>query len=91
VIGDLLASGQVARMNAGWRVTRPPGWRPTRQRFSGTVCQAGEAVYLALFPNDRCLSSFPSRHDSRHDKAFTTYDAVRSSPALAHEGTTRKA
>ncbi len=25
VIADLLASGQVARMNAGWLVTGPPG------------------------------------------------------------------
>ena len=37
VIVDLLASGQVERMNAGWLVTRPPGSRPTLQRFWGTV------------------------------------------------------
>jgi hypothetical protein len=55
VIGDLLASGQVARMNAGWLVTRPPATRPTRQRFWGTVCQDGEAAYVVLFLNDRCL------------------------------------
>jgi hypothetical protein len=54
VIVDLLASGQVARMNAGW-FARPPGSRPTLQRFWGTVCQDGEAVYLVLFLNDRCL------------------------------------
>ena len=47
VIVDLLASGQDAGMNAGWWVTRPPGSRP--------VCQDGEAAYLALFMNDRCL------------------------------------
>jgi hypothetical protein len=55
VIVDLLASGQVAQMNAGWVVTRPPGSRPTLQRVWGTVCQDGEAAYLALFLNDRCL------------------------------------
>ena len=55
VIVDLLASGQVARMNAGWLVTRPPSSRPTRQRFWGTVCQDGEAAYVVLFLNDRCL------------------------------------
>jgi hypothetical protein len=55
VIVDLLASGQVARMNAGWSVTRPPGSRPTLQRFSGTECQDGEAAYLALFLNSRGL------------------------------------
>ena len=49
VIGHLLASGQVARMNAGWLVPRPPGSRPTRQRFWGTVRQDGEAAYLVLF------------------------------------------
>jgi hypothetical protein len=55
VIGDLLAYRQVARKNAGGWVTRPSGSRPTRQRFWGTVCQAGEAADLALFMNDRCL------------------------------------
>jgi hypothetical protein len=55
VIGDLLASGQVAQMNAGWLVTRPPGARPPLQRFWGTVYQDGEAVYLVLFLNDRGL------------------------------------
>ncbi len=55
VIVELLASGQVARMNARWLVTRPPGSRPTLQRFWGTVYQDGEAAYLALFLNDRCL------------------------------------
>jgi hypothetical protein len=55
VIVDLLASGQVARMNARWLVTRPPGSRPTLQRFWGTVGQDGEAAYLALFLNSRCL------------------------------------
>jgi hypothetical protein len=55
VIVDLLASGQVARMNAGWLVTRPPGSRPTLPRFWGTVCQDGEAAYLALFLNSRGL------------------------------------
>ena len=54
VIVDLLASGQVARMNAGW-LARPPGSRPTLQRFWGTVCQDGEAAYLVLFLNDRRL------------------------------------
>jgi len=52
VVVDLLASGQVARMKA---VTRPPGSRPMLQRFWGTVRQDGEAAYLALFLNDRCL------------------------------------
>jgi hypothetical protein len=37
VIVDLLASGQVARVNAGRLVTRPPGSRPILQRFWGTV------------------------------------------------------
>ncbi len=55
VIVELLASGQVARMNAGWLATRPPGSRPTLQRFWGTECQDGEAAYLALFLNSRCL------------------------------------
>ncbi len=55
VIVELLASGQVARMRAGWLVTRPPGSRLTLQRFWGTVCQDGEAAYLALFLNSRCL------------------------------------
>jgi len=55
VVVDLLASGQVARMKAGLLVTRPPGSRPMLQRFWGTVCQDGEAAYLALFLNDRCL------------------------------------
>jgi hypothetical protein len=32
VIVDLPASGQVARMNAGWLVTRPPGSRQRRLR-----------------------------------------------------------
>ena len=91
VIVDLLASGHVARMNAGWLVTRPPGSRPTLQRFWGTVCQDGEAAYL-FSSSMIAVSSFPSRHDSRHDKAFpSTYDAVRTLPALAHEGTTCKA
>ena len=48
VIVDLLASGQVARMNAGWLVTRPPGSRPTLQRCWGTVGQDGEAVSSVL-------------------------------------------
>ena len=83
VVVNLLASGQVARMNAGWLVTRPSGSGPTLQRFWGTVCQDGEAAYVVLFLNDRCLL-LPSRHDSRHDKAFTsTYDAVRTYKALA--------
>jgi len=47
LIVELLASGQVARMNAGWLVTRPPGSRPTLQRFSGTECQDGEAFWLS--------------------------------------------
>jgi hypothetical protein len=69
VIVDLLASRQVARMNAGWLVTRPPGSRPTLQRFCGTVCKDGEAAYLALFINDRCLLlamsfGFPARSSS---------------------------
>jgi hypothetical protein len=51
VIGDLLASGQVARMNAGWLWAR--GQRSSR--FWGTVRQDGEAAYLVLFLNDRCL------------------------------------
>ena len=55
VIVDLLASGQVARMKAGWLVTRPPGSRPPLQRFWETVCQDGEAAYLALFLNSPCL------------------------------------
>jgi len=55
VIVDLLASGQAARMNAGWLVTGPPGSRPPLQRFWGTVCQDGEAAYLVLFLSDRCL------------------------------------
>ena len=55
VIVDLLASGQVARMNAGWLVTRPPGSRRMLHRFWGTVCQDDEAAYLVLFLNDRCL------------------------------------
>ena len=50
-----LASGQVARMSARWLVTRPPGSRPTLQRFWGTVGQPAEAAYLALFMNDRGL------------------------------------
>ncbi len=54
VVVNLLASGQVARMKAGRLVTRP-GSRPMLQRFWGTVCQDGEAAYLALFLNSRCL------------------------------------
>jgi hypothetical protein len=45
VVVHLLASGQVARMKAGRLVTRP-GSRPS---------QDGEAAYLALFLNSRCL------------------------------------
>jgi hypothetical protein len=45
VVVNLLASGQVARMKAGRLVTRP-GSRPS---------QDGEAAYLALFLNSRCL------------------------------------
>ena len=56
VIVDLLASGQVARMNAGWFVTGPPGSRPPLQRFWGTVGQEGEAGYRALFIKAMCLS-----------------------------------
>jgi hypothetical protein len=33
VIRDVLATGQVARMNPGWWLIRPPGSRPTLQRF----------------------------------------------------------
>ena len=55
VIVDLLASAQVARMNAGWLVAWPPGSRPTLLRFWGTACKNGEAAYLALFGNDPCL------------------------------------
>jgi hypothetical protein len=55
VIVDLLASGQVAWMKAGRSVTGPPGSRPMLQRFWGTVCQDGEAAYLALFLKSRCL------------------------------------
>ncbi len=54
VVVDLLASGRVARIKAGLLVTRP-GSRPMLQRFWGTVCQDGEAAYLALFLNSRCL------------------------------------
>jgi hypothetical protein len=54
-LGDLLASGQVAQLNVGWLVTRPPDSRPPLQRFSGTVCQEDEAAYLGLFINDRYL------------------------------------
>jgi len=54
VVVHLLASGQVARMNAGRLVTRP-GSRPMLQRFWGTECQDGEAAYLALFLNSRGL------------------------------------
>ena len=59
VIADLLASGQVARMNAGWLVTRPPGSRPTLQRFWGTVYQDGEAATIRTFADS--LTS-PSAH-----------------------------
>ncbi len=55
VVVDLLASGQVARMNAESLVSQPPGSRPTLQRFWGTVCQDGEAAHLALFLNSRGL------------------------------------
>ena len=41
-------------MKAGRLVTRP-GSRPMLQRFWGTVCQDGEAAYLALFLNSRGL------------------------------------
>jgi len=49
------AEEPVARMNACWLVTRPPGLRPTLQRLWGTVWLDGEAAYLALFMNDRGL------------------------------------
>jgi hypothetical protein len=54
VVVNLLASGQVARMKAERLVTRL-GPQPMLQRFWGTVCQDGEAAYLALFFNSRCL------------------------------------
>ena len=55
VIVDLLASGQVAQLNVGWLVAWQSASRPPLQRFWGTVCQDGEAAYLVLFLNDRCL------------------------------------
>ena len=57
VIVDLLASGQVARMNAGWLVTRPPGSRPTLQRFWGTVYQDGEAATIRTFADSLTSAS----------------------------------
>jgi hypothetical protein len=60
VVVNLLASGQVARMKAGRLVTRPCS-RPMLQRFWGTVCQDGEAAYLALFLNSRRLLLLLSR------------------------------
>jgi hypothetical protein len=62
VIVDLLASGQVARMNAGWLVTRPPD---SRQGFSGTVCQEGEGGLIWPSSSMTAISSFRSRDEPR--------------------------
>ncbi len=81
VVVNLLASGQVARMNAGWLVTRSPGSRPTLQRFWGTVCQDGEAAHLLLFLNDRCLLLPLSLWLPARQGVILTSSACRSQPA----------
>jgi hypothetical protein len=87
VIGDLRASGQVARMNAGWVVTRPPSSRPSLQRFWGTVWQDGEAADLALFMNDRGLLLPPSRLvPARPFRALSATSSGGSGPGR-HEAT----
>ena len=55
VVVDLLASGRVPPMQGTLLTTPPPRSRPILQRFWGAACQHGDAVYLALFIDDRCL------------------------------------
>jgi hypothetical protein len=63
VIVDLNASGQVARMNAGWLVTRPPGSRPTLQRFwEPCVRTARRPIWLSS--STVAVSSCLSRDES---------------------------
>jgi hypothetical protein len=76
--------GQVVRMNAGWLVTRPPGSRPTLQRFWGTVVRTARRP--TWFSSSMiAVSSFPSRDESLHDRACASGgDAVGNVGHLQH-------
>ena len=59
VIVDLLASGQVARMNAGWLATRPPGSRRPDTRFPSSavaLAQIGRLLSSSMVAVSSCLS-----------------------------------
>ena len=55
LVVTLLASGRVPPLQATLFDIESAAPRPVLQRFWGTACRSGEAVYLILFINERCL------------------------------------
>jgi hypothetical protein len=55
LVVTLLASGRVPPMQGTLFDIESAPARPVLQRFWGTACRCGEAVYLILFINERCL------------------------------------
>jgi hypothetical protein len=55
VVVTLLASGRVPPLQGTLLGAEYAAARPVLQRFWGTACRSGEAVYLILFINERCL------------------------------------
>jgi hypothetical protein len=57
LVVTLLASGRVPPLQATLNFfdIESAVTRPVLQRFWGTACRCGEAVYLILFINERCL------------------------------------
>jgi len=55
VVVTLLASGRVPPLQPTLLDIEAAAARPVLQRFWGTACRRGEAVYLILFINERCL------------------------------------
>jgi hypothetical protein len=55
LVVTLLASGRVPPLQATLLGLGDAAAQPVLQRFWGTACRCGEAVYLILFINERCL------------------------------------
>jgi hypothetical protein len=55
LVVTLLASGRVPPLQATLFEIESAPARPVLHRFWGTACRCGEAVYLILFINERCL------------------------------------
>jgi hypothetical protein len=55
LVVTLLASGRVPPLQGTLFDIESASAPPVLQRFWGTACRCGEAVYLILFINERCL------------------------------------